>query len=61
MKATQEHLKYLDKLRESGATNMFGAGPYLVRRFGMTREQSHTVLQEWMDTFSERHAKAEGK
>lgn len=33
MKATQEHLEFLDDLRESGATNMFGAVPYLRREF----------------------------
>ena len=26
---TDEHLKYLDGLRESGVTNMFGAGEYV--------------------------------
>ena len=30
---TTEHLEYLDHLRESGETNMFGAGPYLQRDF----------------------------
>ena len=34
--ATDLHLKYLDKLRDSGEINMFGAGPYLRDRFDMT-------------------------
>ena len=25
-----KHLTYLDKLRESGVTNMYGARPYLI-------------------------------
>lgn len=26
---TDDHLEYLDELRESGVTNMFGARPYV--------------------------------
>jgi hypothetical protein len=53
---TDEHLEYLDELRDSGVTNMYGAGPYLVRAFSVTRDESHEILGYWMDTFSERHA-----
>jgi hypothetical protein len=58
MKATSEQLVYLDRLRESGVTNMFGASPYLVREFGLSWDESYEVLSEWMHTFSERHPKA---
>lgn len=54
---TDEMLVYLDELRESGETNMLGAGPYLVQEFGLTRSESHEVLSYWMHTFSERHPK----
>lgn len=54
---TDEHLLYLDNLRKSGATNMFGAGPYLVAAFGLSRKDSHTVLGYWMASFGERHPK----
>lgn len=47
---------YLDELRESGETNMYGAGPYLVARFGVTKDESHDLLKAWMDSFAERHA-----
>ena len=30
---TQEHLEFLDELRESGVTNMYGATSYLVDEF----------------------------
>lgn len=30
---TDEHLEFLDILRESGITNMFGVTPYLIREF----------------------------
>jgi len=53
----EEYLQYLDALRESGDTNMFGAAPYLVREFGMEIGQARAVLRTWMETFSERHAK----
>lgn len=45
---TDAHLEYLDALRASAVTNMFGAGPYLVRRFGVTRTESHAILGYWM-------------
>jgi hypothetical protein len=53
---TDEHLEFLDDLRESGVTNMWGAGSYLRRRFRkLTEEQSSVVLAYWMRSFSERH------
>ncbi len=52
---TKAHLAYLDRLRESGATNMFGAGPYLRDEFGLSKEESHEVLSYCMTTFEERH------
>jgi hypothetical protein len=48
-----EYFQFLDDLRETGSTNMFGAAPYLQRTYrGMTREEAHTVLVAWQDTFS---------
>ena len=55
MIVTNKHLDYLDKLRESGVTNMFGAGYYLVCEFGVTRAESRTILGYWMQSFEERH------
>jgi hypothetical protein len=46
--------RYLDGLRESGATNMFGAGPYLQREFGCTAAEAKHLLAEWMRTFDGR-------
>ena len=51
----QEVFEYLDRLRKSGRTNMFGAGPYLEEEFGIGRKEASVLLKEWMDTFSERH------
>jgi len=51
-----EHLEYLDELRESGATNMFGARPYLMDEFpDLTKEEALEVLMHWSRTFGERH------
>lgn len=52
---TKEHYEFLDELRESGATNMFGAGPYLQDEFGMNRREAGKVVVAWMESFSERH------
>jgi hypothetical protein len=51
----EKMLKYLDDLRETGTTNMVGAGPWLQRMFGLEEEEARVVLHEWMDTFEERH------
>lgn len=50
-----EHLEFLDVLRESGATNMFGAAPYLTREFGLGKVEAREVLKYWMDSFTYRH------
>jgi hypothetical protein len=41
----------LDALRESGITNMFGAGSYLQEEFGLTRAEARAILVYWMQTF----------
>lgn len=51
----KEYLEYLDELRESGVTNMFGAGEYLEAVFGLDRKEARRVLTHWMQTFGERH------
>lgn len=49
---TNEHLEYLDGLRESGATNMFGAGCHLMLTFPELNEnKARIILSYWMETF----------
>ena len=55
MEWTEEQLQYLDDLRDSGITNMFGAGPFLQYLFGLDRKQAHELLAHWMETYSDRH------
>jgi hypothetical protein len=53
----ETYFDYLDRLRASGVVNMFGAGAYLEREFGMDRKTARDVLGDWMRTFSQRHPK----
>lgn len=55
---TEKYLQFLDNLRESGATNMYGATPYITTAFPkLGKDKAMQVLQYWMRTFSERHPK----
>jgi hypothetical protein len=47
----QEYFSYLDVLRETGVTNMFGASPYLQEAFGLSRKESKDILSAWMKQF----------
>jgi len=44
---------FLDALRDSGVTNMFGAAPYLQKEFGLEKGEARQVLANWMQSFSE--------
>lgn len=48
-----DYFEYLDELRESGETNMFGAVPYLIAEYDLGRNDASAVLQAWMKTFSD--------
>lgn len=47
-----EMFSFLDDLRESGATNMFGARPFLIEEYPEHRRIAASVLSAWMGTFS---------
>ena len=47
----KKYFDYLDALRESGVTNMYGAVPYLQQEFpelSYDHAQAVYVLQQWM-------------
>ena len=44
---------YLDNLRESGVTNMYGAAPYIVQAFGFGKDDARALLSLWMKTYSD--------
>jgi hypothetical protein len=46
-----EFFEYLDNLRASGETNMFGAGAYLEAEFSLGRRKAGPILTAWMKTF----------
>jgi hypothetical protein len=48
MSNVHEAYLYLNRLRESGATNMYGASPYLQEEFGMDRREASRTLTDWM-------------
>lgn len=49
-----EGFQYLDELRESGVTNMFGAPTYMERELGYERQEAVNVWTAWKDTFDGR-------
>jgi len=55
MTKQEMQFKFLDELRETGVTNMFGAGIYLQESFDLSKYEAKAVLLEWMKTFRERH------
>ena len=51
---TEEHLTYLDDLRESGIMNMFGAVGSIRGEFDLNKIDATDVLTHWMKTYEER-------
>ena len=47
----KQYFDYLETLRSSGVTNMFGAAPYLQREFGLDRNNARAVLMAWMESY----------
>ena len=46
-----EVFEYLEQLRESGITNMFGSVSFVMNEFGMEERQSVKLVSEWMKTY----------
>ena len=49
----QEVLEFLNILRDSGATNMFGATPYIKDEFDLDSKESKRLLMLWMENFND--------
>jgi hypothetical protein len=48
----QQYFDFLDELRASGETNMFGAGPYLRDEFPeLTKAESYKIMKRWQNSF----------
>ena len=54
---TETYFRFLDELRRSGRTNMFGAAPYLCEMFALDRQVARRILAEWMETFAARQGR----
>ena len=48
-----DHLEFLDRLRESGVTNMFGAWKYVESVYGFSKKKASAILIYWMETFGQ--------
>jgi hypothetical protein len=60
-KQEKEVMEFLNVLRESGVTNMFGAGPYIQEEFGLDKKESRRILTLWMENFNEEGTYSEVK
>jgi len=55
-KATEQEreiMEYLNVLRATGATNMFGATPYITGEFDVNEREARRILKLWMKNFNE--------
>lgn len=51
-KTTNKYWIYLENLRRSGVTNMFGAAPYLAEEFDLNMAEAKKILVEWMQNYN---------
>jgi len=51
--SAEYYFDYLNKLRDSGKTNMFGAAPYLQAVFGLDKRTAREILAKWMKSMNE--------
>lgn len=51
-KTTNKYWIYLENLRKSGVTNMFGATPYLMEEFDLDKKEASKILSDWMHNYN---------
>ncbi len=56
---SDEHMRnevylYLEQLKETGETNMFGAGVYLQKHFELPKEKAIMYLADWMRQYNKK-------
>jgi hypothetical protein len=49
----QEYFTYLEEIRQSGVTNMWGADNYLVEEFSLSKKESTEILLRWIKLHDE--------
>lgn len=52
MKTKNQYWIYLEELRRSGVTNMYGVAPYLARAFPISMEEACAILVDWMKNYN---------
>lgn len=48
----KEIFTYLNDLRDSGITNMYGSSPYLVEMYGLSKKEAREHLLLWSKNFT---------
>lgn len=51
-KTKNKYWIYLEELRKSGVTNMFGAAPYLEKAFDLSHREATQILADWMKNYN---------
>lgn len=51
-KTNNEYWIFLENLRRSGVTNMYGAVPYIQEEFNLDYETAKKVLIDWMKNYN---------
>lgn len=51
-KTTNKYWVYLENLRKSGVTNMFGATPYLMEEFDLDKKEATKILSDWTHNYN---------
>lgn len=49
---SNKYWRYLEALRRTGIVNMYGATPYLMQDFGLTRSEAKKILLDWMNNYN---------
>ena len=58
---SNEVFLYLEELRESGVTNMFGAHQYVMEDFEISKPLAIKLVKTWMDSYNEAKTMVESK
>ena len=63
---SDEHMRnevylYLEQLRESGETNMFGAAAYIEQHFELSKKDARKYLMDWMRSYNKKEESNENK
>lgn len=48
----KDTLEFLNGLRDSGVTNMYGATDYIIDEFDVSRKEAAQMLSLWMKNFN---------